>query len=159
MPRKIFCMHMKKSTHRPDAPGSKRFPARATGDREETTGTGWPVLMAVGVENGGHESGPLWRYVFSSCLRNADGDLSQLRPNILPIIRPQFFACHFTMRGSFNLDTALQRHTFLASNPIGNNGRGNAQSLRNGKRSPALPVHPVFEVHPQIISHGVSICQ
>lgn len=148
-----------KNTHRPGQPGAVRFPAQDTSDREETTGTGWPELMAVGVKNGGHESGPLWSYVFSSCLRNVGGGLCQFWPYILPIIRAQVLASDFTIRGTFNLDTTLQRHTFLAGNPIRNHGRGNAQGLRNGKRSPALPIHPVFEVHPQIISHGVSICQ
>lgn len=66
-----------KNTHRPGQPGAVRFPAQDTSDREETTGTGWPELMAVGVKNGGHESGPLWRYVFSSCLRRTRMGLGQ----------------------------------------------------------------------------------
>lgn len=92
-------------------------------------------------------------------LRRIGGGFSQFWPYILPIIRPQVLALDFTIRGSFNLDTTLQRHSFFASNPIRDHGRGNAQSLRNGERSPALPVYPVFEVHLLIISHGVSICQ
>ena len=77
MPRKIFCMHMKKSTHRPDAPGTTRCHTGCTGSREETTLAGWPVLMAVGVENSGHSSDPLWRYVFSSRLRGTYVGLCQ----------------------------------------------------------------------------------
>lgn len=69
-----------KNTHRPDAPGRTHLPVRAAGDREETTGTGWPELMAVGVENRGHESGPLWRYVFSSCLRRIGKGCTHVLP-------------------------------------------------------------------------------
>ncbi len=38
-----------KSTHRPGVPGPTCLPAHGAGDREETTWTGEPVLMAVGV--------------------------------------------------------------------------------------------------------------
>lgn len=66
-----------KSTHRPGQPGAVRFPAQDTSDREETTGTGWPELMAVGAKTEGHGSGPLHRYVFRSCLRNGGGGFGQ----------------------------------------------------------------------------------
>lgn len=45
-------MQSRKSTHRRGAPGSAHLPVRATDDREVTTGTGGPELMAVGGKGG-----------------------------------------------------------------------------------------------------------
>lgn len=45
-------MSKRKNTHRPVAPGSAHLPVRVASDREETTGTGAPELMAVGVKTG-----------------------------------------------------------------------------------------------------------
>jgi hypothetical protein len=45
-------MFSRKNTHRPVAPGSAHLPVRVADDREETTGTGAPELMAVGVKTG-----------------------------------------------------------------------------------------------------------
>lgn len=102
---------------------------------------------------------PLHRYVFRSCLRNGGGGLGQFWPNILPVIRPHHLAFDLTFGSTLDLDTTLKRNALLASDPIRHYGRGYAQGLRYSERSPTLPIHPVFEVHTQIISHGVSICQ
>ena len=80
-------MQQIKNTHRPDVPRAARLPTHGV-DRDVIKHRGPSELMAVGVKNGGHESGPLWRYGFYSCLRWIGKGCA----HILPInIRPQVF--------------------------------------------------------------------
>ena len=148
-------MSRNKSTHHPSAPKAVRLPTH--GKVREVNSASALELMVVGGKK--HGSASLSCYGFSSCLCRAGGGLSQFWPNFLPVIRAQLLAPDFSIGCAFDLNATLQWHALLTGNPVRNYGRGNAQGLRDGERSPALPIYPVFEVHTQIISHGVSICQ
>jgi hypothetical protein len=95
----------------------------------------------------GFNSGSLNCYSFRSCLIRLGVGLSQFRPVVLPVKGAQVFAGDGTACSALDGCASLPGDSFFAANPIGHDGRGNAQSLRDGQRSPALLIHPVFEVH------------
>lgn len=103
-----------KNTHRPGQPGAVRFPAQDTSDREETTGTGWPELMAVGVKNGWHGSGGL-RYGIGATDKG-------------PInVRPQRFASHVTIGDALDHRALFSR--YAAKLPVADCGHGHIEQF------------------------------
>lgn len=54
-------MQQIKNSHRPDAPGTWCCHTLRTGSREETTGTGWPGLVAVGGKKASAPKSGQWR--------------------------------------------------------------------------------------------------
>ena len=120
--------------------------------RQESSSGRWQPITR-------QSSRPLPCYSFSSCLRSVCDGWGQFWPIFMPVVRAHFLAGDQPATQLMDGFAVFCRDGLFPRHPIRHNGLGNAQGSGYGNRPSALPIHPIFEIHSQIISHGVSICQ